>query len=222
MTNTPLEQYIFKSSHKHVVGSNQCSCHARVSPAAIPAGASSRVVPPAAITISEAAAAAEVLAVTIPARIAVNVVGDAISFSASNTAELPVTSTGVAGNAETPIRRTFCTEAIVAEVTPGVRFTVGACPGARAKPMQLLPCASFVDVTATAVVVAVVPPKRGDVIRIVLLFVLIDIVIVVFRFRLGGVIVDRRMVIVFTFRVVIGRVEVVEVRGNGDSSPEGL
>eukprot|EP00986_Skeletonema_menzelii_P005595 scaffold2084_cov155-Skeletonema_menzelii.AAC.16 len=205
---------------------NQCSCHARVSPAAIPAGASSRVVPPAAITISEAvaaeAAAAEVLAVTIPARIAVNVVGDAISFSTSNTAELPVTSTGVAGNAETPIRRTFCTEAFVAEVTPGVRFTVGACPGARAKPMQLLPCASFVDVTATAVVVAVVPPKRGDVIRIVLLFVLIDIVIVVFRFRLGGVIVDRRMVIVFTFRVVIGRVEVVEVRGNGDSSPEGL
>ena len=80
-------------------------------------------------------------------------------------------------------------------------------------------CASFVD---AVVVVAVVPPKRGDVIRIVLLFVLIDIVIVVFRFRLGGVIVDRRMVIVFTFRVVIGRVEVVQVGGNGDSSPEGL
>ncbi len=161
------------------------------------------VVPTAAITFAPTAAADYVAAAA--SRTAVNAVGDAIGFTVGN-APTAITIV-VAGNANTVPVHAFCSQTIVTEVVPDVTFTVGAWPVSQAKPSHLLLCAGHV--------------VEVDVFRIVLFAVLIFVGIVIV-FRLGGVIVlDRVIVVIFNFRVVIGRVDIGGVRGDGNS-PEGL
>ena len=140
-------------------------------------------------------------------RTAVKVVGDAIGLTSGHGSILLATGTIVAGNAKSAVTHAFCVETSVMEVAPDVVCTVGAFPGARTKPMELLLCAGYV--------------VKVDVFRIVLfaVFIFVGIVIV---FRLGGVVVlDRVIVVIFNFRVVIGRVDIGGVGGDGNS-PEGL